>query len=419
MDNSNIMKSLNGYEVYDESARTGVVTTGTGAAYEATVKGITELTSGVWFIMVPHVTSTSVSPTLLVNNLKAKKMEKGNDGEYKEVEFIPTIRRRLSSSLRSTVSDEAVNWISDNNPMIVMYDASLTPPAWVVVGYEKPDVPDFYGQISTNQIKDGAVTPAKISELPKATIDTFGTVKPDGQYIILNEDGALTTAGGENTDVAAATSSTLGIVRPDNETITVDNGILTAVGGGSSSSDYVLPAASTTVLGGVQTTVGSAASGSLAFDTYVSSNKIRGVMTPSQIGSGLEVNSNKLRVKVDNSTIKADSNGILSAVSTLPIATTTTLGGVRPDGTTITVNESGVISSVGGGSTYELPVATRDTLGGVKPDGTSILVDSNGVISVEPSVSSGGMTRTQVEELLETVLSSAQLNSDGKLTFTI
>ena len=99
----------------------------------------------------------------------------------------------------------------------------------------------------------------------------------------------------------------------------------------------------------------------------------------------------------------------------LPIATTEILGGVMPDGTTITVDENGVISgskASAGSSTrpvyfsngkpvacsytlgksvpsnavftdtvYTLPIATTSALGGVIPDGTSITVDENGVIS--------------------------------------
>ena len=52
-----------------------------------------------------------------------------------------------------------------------------------------------------------------------------------------------------------------------------------------------------------------------------------------------------------------------------------------PDGTTITKNEQGVISAVGGGgSDYTLPPATTTTLGGVKPDGQTIQVLADGTI---------------------------------------
>lgn len=66
---------------------------------------------------------------------------------------------------------------------------------------------------------------------------------------------------------------------------------------------------------------------------------------------------------------------------TLPTASTTILGGVKVDGTTITINGSGVIS---GANTYSLPIATASVLGGVKI-GSGVSVDVNGVISVSTS----------------------------------
>src|SRR5258708_33394730 len=69
-------------------------------------------------------------------------------------------------------------------------------------------------------------------------------------------------------------------------------------------------------------------------------------------------------------------NVIAQAVSyVLPIATTTTLGGVKPDGTTILVDATGKISAAG---TPALPIATTITLGGVKPDDTTIPDDRTG-----------------------------------------
>lgn len=64
---------------------------------------------------------------------------------------------------------------------------------------------------------------------------------------------------------------------------------------------------------------------------------------------------------------------------TLPIATDNTLGGVKVDGTTITVSEDGIIS---GSSNYELPTATNTVLGGVKVDGDTIKIN-DGVISAD------------------------------------
>jgi Chaperone of endosialidase len=79
----------------------------------------------------------------------------------------------------------------------------------------------------------------------------------------------------------------------------------------------------------------------------------------------------------------------------LPPATTTTLGGVIPDGTTITVTPGGRISATGGGGPgYVLPPATTTSLGGVIPDGTTITVNAVGRISTADFVNVTGDTMT-------------------------
>ena len=84
-------------------------------------------------------------------------------------------------------------------------------------------------------------------------------------------------------------------------------------------------------------------------------------------------------VKIDGTTITINGSGVISGANTytLPTATTTVLGGVKVDGTTILINASGVIS---GASTYTLPIATATVLGGIKV-GTNLSIDANGVLS--------------------------------------
>ena len=77
-----------------------------------------------------------------------------------------------------------------------------------------------------------------------------------------------------------------------------------------------------------------------------------------------------------------DLSGYITSQYTLPTASTTVLGGVKVDGSTITINGSGVIS---GASTYSLPTASTTVIGGVKIDGTTITIN-NGVISGASSV---------------------------------
>lgn len=127
-----------------------------GIAYSATVPGITALTAGASFIMVPNIKSDSTAPTLNVNGLGAK-----------------TLRRRLSSIATTTVSGYAKSWIAVNKPFSVMYDGTY----WIVEGMEQPVGADMYGAVpKATADKDGNVfadtyaTIAKLqSMLPKVT----------------------------------------------------------------------------------------------------------------------------------------------------------------------------------------------------------------------------------------------------------
>ena len=104
----------------------------------------------------------------------------------------------------------------------------------------------------------------------------------------------------------------------------------------------------------------------------------------------------------------------------LPTATTTVLGGVRVDGTTVTINGSGVISSA---SAYTLPTASPTVLGGVKV-GSGLAINA-GVLSVASTgpaaqadslkVGSNYRTATIDEASQGTGLSIACRDGDGNL----
>ena len=93
----------------------------------------------------------------------------------------------------------------------------------------------------------------------------------------------------------------------------------------------------------------------------------------------------------DGTTITVDGSGNITApyTYTLPIATTSVLGGVIPDGTTITADAFGNITAP---YVYNLPAATTGALGGVIPDGTSITVGVSGNIAVDASSFVDGST---------------------------
>ena len=85
-----------------------------------------------------------------------------------------------------------------------------------------------------------------------------------------------------------------------------------------------------------------------------------------------------------------DLSGYLTQQYTLPTASTTVLGGVKVDGSTITINGSGVIS---GANTYSLPTATTTVLGGVKIDGSTITINK-GVITAASSSTTTNLNLT-------------------------
>lgn len=150
-------------------------------------------------------------------------------------------------------------------------------------------------------------------------------------------------------------------------------------------------------------------------------------------------------VRVDGTTITVDSDGVITAAQySLPIAGTglsSTLGGVRVDGTTITIDGSGVIS---GALTYTLPTSDATTLGGVivPAVGTSGITNTAGTIGlaratttqlggvIVPMMSTSGMTNNNgtigIAVASNTQLggvivdgSSITINGSGQITATV
>jgi hypothetical protein len=86
--------------------------------------------------------------------------------------------------------------------------------------------------------------------------------------------------------------------------------------------------------------------------------------------------------------------------------------------TSIPVQESGLdkgeVTGGGGGSSYVLPVATTTTLGGVKVDGSTITINANGVISSTGS-GSGGISLSDVGNYLTTNGYATQTYVNGQV----
>lgn len=122
-----------------ESIRDQTVTTaGSGSAYTATVEGITSLTAGVSFVMIPHAVSTVDNPTLNVNSLGAK-----------------YLRRRVTSATTTTTTGGSSSWLSAGKPIRVFYDGTY----WIA-DLPKPNALDILGTVQIQNGGTGATTAA-------------------------------------------------------------------------------------------------------------------------------------------------------------------------------------------------------------------------------------------------------------------
>ena len=220
---------------------------------------------------------------------------------------------------------------------------------------------------------DGKIHGANTYTLPPATTSTLGGVIPDGSTISVDSDGTIhgtglytlptmsaSTKGGaklgtglgvdanDALNLAPATTSALGGVKPDGSTITVDND-----GTIHGASTYSLPTMSASTKGGAKVGTGLAMTGEvlgLSGESYTTAEKTK--------LAGIEANANNY---------------------SLPAATTSTLGGVKPDGTTVTIDNDGTIHSAGS----TIPTMSASTKGGAKL-GEGLSVDSSDKLNLGP-----------------------------------
>lgn len=103
-----------------------VTTSGDGSAYTATVDGISALTPGMKVTIIPHVTSTTTSPTLNVNSLGAK-----------------SIRMPITYNSSATSVGSVTSWIVKNIPITLEYDGSY----WKTISCPRPSAQYLYGTV--------------------------------------------------------------------------------------------------------------------------------------------------------------------------------------------------------------------------------------------------------------------------------
>ena len=282
------------------------------------------------------------------------------------------------------------------------YNISLNPDVEADIFATKTELSAVENKIPAEYVKSAAVADNKLTltkqdntvvefeggggsyTLPVASTTTLGGVKPDGTTITIDSDGVInanipTKISDLTNDSDFITTeyhdSTKQNVLIPGDNITISGNVISATGG-SGGGSYTLPVASTTALGGVMVgSIGPFNKGQYIYAEedgrlYVAPPD-KGGMHPGVVypGSGLELSGSTITleppikgangkysiggVKPDETTTTVDEDGTIHAHTTTPIATTTTVGSVKPDGTTITIDSKGVI-------TANIPTKTSD-----------------------------------------------------------
>lgn len=273
----------------------------------------------------------------------------------------------------------------------------------------------------------------------------LSTVATSGSYNDLEDKPTIP----QEYTLPTASTSVLGGVKVDGSTITIQDGVIsaTATGGEGGTTDYTA-LTNKPQIGGVELTgnktlteLGIQAAGDYLVDSdlanyaqkseiptdYLTSEDLTGYAQTSAIPtatSDLTNDSGFITNTVDNLTNYTPTSG-LAAVATsgsfedlthkpvipsiyiLPTASTTTLGGVKVDGTTVTI-EDGVISahatSTGGTSDY-VALTNKPQIGGVELTGNKSLSD----LGIQPA-------GTYLTEIPAEYVTETELNGKGYLT---
>lgn len=282
-----------------------------------------------------------------------------------------------------------------------------------------PSVNDLESRMSTAEAEIAGIQTDvtnlnnnKVAKTDLATTESAGIVKVDGTSITVTADGTISASPSGALPIASTTQ--LGGVKVDGTSIIADeNGVISSVGGGGTGD---VTAGGNNVFTGnnkfkkdVTIDCSSSSGNSLVLvDSTVDQNTDYATLRMGY-SEGLTINSHgegiKLSTYLAKSKIDMTKNGDIWFTSEKPLKFK--LGGsnavplVTQDnikaGENITLNKNAetgdiTISSTGGGGTGDIPIATTTTAGKVKPDGTTITITDDGTISA----SGGGSTPTNM-----------------------
>ena len=184
-----------------------------------------------------------------------------------------------------------------------------------------------------------------------------------------------------------ATTSVLGGVKVG-ANLSISNGVLSAVSSGSSTTSlpWANITSTPTTLAGYGITDGLTASNLTA---YLTSATAASTYLPIANFTYANITGKPTLATVATTGSYTDLTNTPASYS-LPTASTTVLGGVKVDGSSIVIN-SGVISST---YSYTLPAATTSTLGGVRL-GAGVNLDANGFLISDVKLTTNSFTGAQ------------------------
>lgn len=239
--------------------------------------------------------------------------------------------------------------------------------------------------VSWDEIENKPEIPAPYT-LPTASTSTLGGVKVDGNTITI-ADGVISSVGSAEPDAyikdASVSGNTLTLTKKDNTNV-----VFTPSGGSSGGSGYILPTASPDRLGGIKVythetmtlneSIGAAVQfnenhAEVAYVPYATYQGLYPGVVRVEASNGLKYKNGLISmspattttqgtVAYDGKTIQAKVNSINQLTLYVPTATTSSLGVVKPDGTTVTVDDKGNLSMIG------KPAAIRTLITGQAPD---------------------------------------------------
>lgn len=292
----------------------------------------------------------------------------------------------------------------------------------IIVGRHRIIIPT--GALDGSTGGDGTVTSVGLT-MPAEFAVTGSPVTGDGTFIVSKAVQAAnvvfagpsaglpaqpTFRALESADLPIATASEAGIVKPDDSTITISDGVLSAVSGAGGIDQLTGDVTAGPGTGSQVATLKTVNSDVGSFTNANITVNAKGLITAAANGSSGTGTVSSVAMTVPTS--------ILS-VSGSPITTSGTLALSLANQS---ANEFFAGPSSGSATTptfraivpTDLPVATTGALGVVKPDGTSITI-SSGVIS---SVAVGGVTSVAMTVPSRQTVTGSPITSSGTLAIS-